>query len=366
MHISRYLRPLAIAIALFPLACSSPEREAMKQAANAAVAAFEDTKMAMRSADSTYYLYRDSAQEVLDYEGYVRSARAYTGAVVDEMEARFVAFGSAIIARNAALAVKGLEDVEEWESALSEACDLAFAAHADAETASGAMETKLSGYEAMLSEYPAAGYETYETATIVSEAAVKSIEQMTAAAQSAQVSSDLCTEAKTGNVDVRDFGAYVSVLEAMDKTDSDVEAYEDYSDDSFRHAVFTYDHNDEHFTARGKFMRRAVEMGQEAFVDSAYTAFSKENRPFTERASALLLSGGQLTDEELAFLNSEEARVPETRNARSDRAREEVKKILRYEFSLYEANIKIQDAESADEFTRAAKAYEMLQNSRPQ
>ena len=31
----------------------------------------------------------------------------YTGAVVDEMEARFVAFGSAIIARNAALSVEG-------------------------------------------------------------------------------------------------------------------------------------------------------------------------------------------------------------------------------------------------------------------
>ena len=362
MHISKHLYPLAITIALFPLSCSSPEREAMKRAANAAVTAFEDTKMAMRSADSTYYLYRDSAQEVLDYEGYVRSARAYTGAVADEFGARYVAFGSAIIARNATLEVG---DAEDQEGAFDNACDLAFAAHADAETAVEAMETKLSGYEAMLSEYPAAGYETYETAAIVSEAAVKSIEQMTAAAQSARVSSDLCTEAKTGDVGVRDFGTYVAALAAMDKTDSDAEAYEDYSDDSFQHAVFSYDRSDEHFTARRKFMRRAVEMGQEAFVDSAYAAFSKENRPFTERASALLRSGGQRTGEELAFLNSEEARVPETKGARGDRAREEAKKFLRYEFSLYEANIKIQDAESAEELARAAKAYEMLQNSPP-
>ena len=366
MHISRYLRPLAIAIALFPLACSSPEREAMKQAANAAVTAFEDTKTAMQSADSTYYLYRDSSQEVLDYEGYVRSAVIYAGAVVDELEARFVAFGSAIIARNAALSVGDFEGIEDMENALDNACDLAFAAHADAETASEAMETKFSGYEAMLSEYPAAGYETYATAAIVSEAAVKSIEQMTAAAQSARVSSDLCIEAKTGDIDVKNFEAYVSALKAMDKTDSDAEAYEDYSDDSFQHAVFSYDRSDEHFTARRKFMRRAVEMGQEAFVDSAYAAFSKENRSFTERASALLRSGGQRTSEELAFLSSEEARVPETRSARGDRAREEIKELLRYEFSLYEANIKIQDAESAEELARAAKAYEMLQNSRPQ
>ena len=113
-------------------------------------------------------------------------------------------------------------------------------------------------------------------------------------------------------------------------------------------------------------MRRAVEMGQEAFVDSAYAAFSKENRPFTERASALLLSGGQLTDEELTFLNSEEARVPETKSARGGRVREEIKELLRHEFSIYEANAKMQDAESTEEFARATKAYELLQNSRPQ
>ena len=184
----------------------------MKRAANAAVTAFEDTKMAMRSADSTYYLYRDSAQEVLDYEGYVRSARAYTGAVVDEMEARFVAFGSAIIARNAALSVEGFEGIEDMENALDNVCDLAFAAHADAETASEAMETKFSGYEAMLSEYPAAGYETYETAAIVSEAAAKSMEKMATAAQSAKSASDACIGAKTGDIDVKDFEAYVSAL----------------------------------------------------------------------------------------------------------------------------------------------------------
>ena len=226
MHISRYLRPLAIAIALFPLACSSPEREAMKQAANAAVTAFEDTKTAMQSADSTYYLYRDSSQEVLDYEGYVRSAVIYAGAVVDELEARFVAFGSAIIARNAALSVGDFEGIEDMENTLDNACDLAFAAHADAETAFEVMETKLSGYEAMLSEYPAAGYETYETAVIVSEAAVKSMEKMATAVQSAKSASDACIGAKTGDIDAKDFEAYVSALKTMDKTDSDAEAYE--------------------------------------------------------------------------------------------------------------------------------------------